>query len=267
MTTGSVEPALPGLSYWPDFLTGPEEERLLVNLASVSLETVELCGQQARRRVAHFGLRYGYNIRSVVPGPALPPWLAMLRARAASLVRRRASDFVEILVSLYPPGAGIGWHRDAPIFGEPIIGVSIGGAARLRFKRRDEPARQSELVLAPRSVYALSGEARSQWLHHLPGVKSERWSLTFRPLAPAKSAPRIPGALARFQVGDLVAHRKAPDLRFHVVEILEPLPVVSGQHLFVCEDVRDGARRNYHETDLHPAAYGRRKRHMPSGGT
>jgi alkylated DNA repair dioxygenase AlkB len=34
-------------------------------------------------------------------------------------------------VQRYPPGATIGWHRDAPAF-ETVIGVSLASACRLR---------------------------------------------------------------------------------------------------------------------------------------
>ncbi len=36
--------------------------------------------------------------------------------------------------------------------------------------------------LAPRSVYVLSGRARSAWQHSIPDTKSLRYSVTFRTL-------------------------------------------------------------------------------------
>jgi alkylated DNA repair dioxygenase AlkB len=41
---------------------------------------------------------------------------------------------VEVLVTEYVPGAGIGWHRDAPMFGIEI-GVSLLGGCRPRTLR------------------------------------------------------------------------------------------------------------------------------------
>ena len=35
----------------------------------------------------------------------------------------------------YRPGAGIGWHRDAPPFGI-VAGVSLAGTCRMRFQTR-----------------------------------------------------------------------------------------------------------------------------------
>jgi len=37
---------------------------------------------------------------------------------------------VDRRVTRYPPGAAIGWQRDAPMFGPTVVGVSLGAAAR-----------------------------------------------------------------------------------------------------------------------------------------
>jgi len=86
---------------------------------------------------------------------------------------------VQILVSRYPEGAGIGWHRDAPMFGSKIAGVSLRAACRMRFRRKDET---EAIELAPRSAYMLSGKARWSWQHSIPAAKELRYSLTFRTL-------------------------------------------------------------------------------------
>jgi DNA oxidative demethylase len=82
----------------------------------------------------------------------------------------------------YPPGAQIGWHRDAPMFGT-VVGVSLGSSARLRLRREvDGEPRAFELELEPRSGYVLAGPARTAWQHHVPPAKSLRYSITFRTL-------------------------------------------------------------------------------------
>ena len=43
-------------------------------------------------------------------------------------------EVADLLVSRHPPGAGIGWHRDAPQFAE-VSGVSLLTACRMRFRR------------------------------------------------------------------------------------------------------------------------------------
>jgi DNA oxidative demethylase len=105
-----------------------------------------------------------------------------VRARAAQLASVAPDDLVEILVQRYPPGAQIGWHRDAPAFGI-VVGISLGSASRMRFRRDKGGVRRTfELELEPRSGYVLAGEARTAWLHHIPPTKVLRYSITFRTL-------------------------------------------------------------------------------------
>jgi DNA oxidative demethylase len=40
--------------------------------------------------------------------------------------------------------------------------------------------RSAAIQLAPRSLYLLTGSARSQWQHTIPPVKELRYSMTFR---------------------------------------------------------------------------------------
>jgi DNA oxidative demethylase len=117
-------------------------------------------GQVARRRTIHFGWTYGYETWRVEPGPAIPDFLLGLRTRAARLAAVEPDALAEVLVTHYPPGAGIGWHRDAPAFGV-VVGVSLLGACRFRVQQgRDTARRTRALVLAPRSAYVLAGAAR-----------------------------------------------------------------------------------------------------------
>jgi alkylated DNA repair dioxygenase AlkB len=89
----------------------------------------------------------------------------------------------EVLVTRYPPGAGIGWHRDAPMFGATVLGVSLAGCCRMRFQRTVGGERHTtEAVLRPRSSYVLTGAARFAWQHSIPSTKELRFSITFRTL-------------------------------------------------------------------------------------
>ena len=139
-------------------------------------------GQVARRRTIHFGWRYGYESWRIEPGPPIPDFLLPLRARCAALTGQDAQRFAEVLITEYRPGAGIGWHRDAPMFGT-VVGVSLASACRMRFQRgRGEERRTFELELEPRSAYVLAGAARNAWQHSIPPTKSLRYSVTFRTL-------------------------------------------------------------------------------------
>lgn len=171
-----------GFRYVPDFVTEAEEADLLDEIRRLEFQGVRMRGQVARRRTAHFGWVYGYESWQISAGPAVPPFLEPLRARAAGLVGSEAETLEEVLVTEYPPGAGIGWHRDAPMFGD-VVGVSLLGACRFRFERRDGARRETaSAMLAPRSAYVLSGAARWSWRHSIPPGSAARYSITFRAL-------------------------------------------------------------------------------------
>jgi alkylated DNA repair dioxygenase AlkB len=174
-----------GLRYLPDFLS-PEEERALVErMPEAAFREVRMRGQVALRRTAHYGWDYGYESWQIEPAAPVPDWILPLRERAAALVGAAPSALEEVLVTEYPPGAGIGWHRDAPMFGPAVVGVSLGAPARMRFRRAGA---SSALLLEPRSAYVLDGPARTQWQHSIPAAKALRYSITFRTLKPAPQA-------------------------------------------------------------------------------
>jgi alkylated DNA repair dioxygenase AlkB len=140
-------------------------------------------GIAAKRRVAHFGWLYGYESWRITPGPALPEFLLPLRARVAELLKIQGDALAQTLVTQYPPDAVIGWHRDAPMFGPVVVGISLLTACRMRFQRGKGAARETyALSLEPRSAYVLGGPARGGWQHSIPPVQSLRYSVTFRTL-------------------------------------------------------------------------------------
>jgi len=172
-----------GLVYREAFVSAEEETQLLALLEAMEFRTVTMRGQTARRTVRHFGLDYAYDTGELVPTDPLPEPLHPLRDRCASLMEREPEDLVQILVSRYPEGAGIGWHRDAPMFGSKIAGVSLRAPCRMRFQRTLKSGRETaEIELAPRSAYLLAGKARWSWQHSIPAAKDLRYSVTFRTL-------------------------------------------------------------------------------------
>jgi alkylated DNA repair protein (DNA oxidative demethylase) len=149
-------------------------------------------GQAAKRTVAHFGYRYEYESWKLVPTDPLPEALAWLRERAGELAEVAPEAFAETLVTRYPPGAGIGWHRDAPLFGPVVVGVSLLSACSMRFQRRTSGSRQTySLELAPRSAYVLSGPARTSWQHSIPRTRGLRYSVTFRTVVAGRMGARV----------------------------------------------------------------------------
>ena len=177
-----LDPAHPeGFQYLPDWIGPTEEQGLLERIGTLAFSEVNMHGVVAKRRVVHFGWDYGYETWRITPTEPIPLWLMPLRERVANLMALPADGLEEVLVTRYEAGAGIGWHRDAPMFGPIVAGVSLLAACRMRFQRKTKSGRETvEWVLEPRSAYVLSGEARRCWQHSIPPTKALRYSITFR---------------------------------------------------------------------------------------
>ena len=193
----ALDAAPEGLVYRPDFITLDEERALLSALAEVEYHAVVMHGQAAKRTVAHFGVGYGHASWSLDQAPPLPTWVQPLLPRVAEAMGQALPAVAELLVSRYPTGAGIGWHRDAPLFGPTVAGLSLGGDCRLLLRHRPSSARSPgvsgdsyALTLAPRSLYLLGGAARTRWQHRIPAVAAPRWSLSFRTVVPGARPTR-----------------------------------------------------------------------------
>jgi alkylated DNA repair dioxygenase AlkB len=171
-----------GLRYIPDFLGEAAQRSLLARLEATpeeAWERVHFRGNVARRRKLSFGVNYQPDSREIRPAAPMPDFLRELRDAATEAVGLPAAPFEQASVQWYPPGAGIGAHKDAPMFGPEVVGVSLGAEGRLIFKRGPD---KEELRLAPGSLILLSGPARSQWTHEMPPVKATRYSIYFRTL-------------------------------------------------------------------------------------
>ena len=181
-----------GFHYRPEFVSPTEEQGLLRRISQIEFSQVEMRGVIARRRTAHYGWTYAYDNRTGVPGAPIPEFLLPLRERTAHWLGVEAEMLAEALLTEYPPGAPIGWHRDAPMFGD-VAGISLGCASRMKFRpyvsprdlRGTDLRRRTthELELAPRSAYLITGVARKGFEHSIPPVEGTRYSITFRTLA------------------------------------------------------------------------------------
>ena len=181
-----------GFQYLADWITVEEERNLLENIETLKFSEVRMHGVVAKRRVVHFGWDYGYESWSITPTQAIPEWLMPLRGRAADLMQEPLAALEEVLVTCYEPGAGIGWHRDAPMFGSKVVGVSLLGNCRMRFQGQFGGNRETaEALLAPRSAYLLSDAARVTWQHSIPATKEWRYSITFRTLKKGATGLRV----------------------------------------------------------------------------
>ena len=171
-----------GLEYRPHLITPKEEAEALGFIEGLEFQEIQMHGQVAKRKVTQFGLRYEFGTWELEETTPLPAELERIRAKAAEIADISPQGLEQTLVSRYPEGAGIGWHRDAPAFGK-VVGISLLSACRMRFQRGKGADRETfDLELAPRSGYLLSGSVRWAWQHSIPATKSLRYSLTFRTL-------------------------------------------------------------------------------------
>jgi DNA oxidative demethylase len=184
MRSSTIPSVLPeGFAYHPDWLSGEEDATLVGHIEALRFAEVRMHGVVAKRKVVHFGWDYGYDSWTISRTDPAPDWLLPLRVRAAGALGAAPEALEEILVTRYEPGAGIGWHRDAPMFGPVVLGVSLLGTCRMRFQRTVAGQRETaEAVLSPRSLYVLAGTARFAWQHSIPPAKELRYSITFRTL-------------------------------------------------------------------------------------
>lgn len=176
-------PVLPGLRQQDAFIDVAEHDDLLRRLDGLDLSPFRFQGWLGNRKTHTFGWRYDFETAGFAPAEPIPDWLEPLRHRAAAFADVERQDIVHLLVARYDPGAGIGWHRDRPVF-DRVVGVSLGAPAVMRFRQRTASGfRRASADLPPRSAYLLDGEARHEWEHSIVPGDALRFSLTFRTLS------------------------------------------------------------------------------------
>ena len=189
-------PLIPGLDYRNGMLDPDEESMLITKIDELPLTPFRFQGWTGKRLTLSLGWTYDFDNGRFGPSDPIPPWLQPIKIlRGAGLIKTRAAafagiadaDLVQALLIRYDPGAGIGWHRDRPVF-EHVVGISLGSPTTLRFRRRTAKGfDRLSVPVEPRSIYHLSGEARHEWEHSITGMDTHRWSITFRSLS-AKGA-------------------------------------------------------------------------------
>jgi alkylated DNA repair dioxygenase AlkB len=175
-------PALPaGFRHWGEAVPREEERALLEAFTALDFAAFAFHGHVGRR-VVSFGRAYDFEREALRDAPPIPPFLLALRERIAALTGLAPGTLGQALVTEYPPGAAIGWHRDKAVF-DDVVGVSLGAPCLFRLRRRAGASWQrASLRLEPRSAYLLRGPARAEWEHSIPPVEGLRHSVTFRTL-------------------------------------------------------------------------------------
>ena len=186
-----ASPNMPaGLVYRADFLSRAEESRLLEQLDLLPFRPFEFQGFLGKRETVSFGWSYRFDGTGLAPAEPIPDWLLPLRECAAALAGLAPDEIEHALLIRYGEGAGLGWHRDRPVFGD-VIGISLLAKAPLRFRRKQGGKWQRfTLGVEPRSAYLLRGSARSEWEHSIPPVEALRYSVTLRTMKASHGVPQ-----------------------------------------------------------------------------
>lgn len=180
---GLIEASIPGLIYQPEFLSPDEEASIIDIIRTLPLHAARYKDYLARRRVVSFGGNYDFDSNELLPAPELDARLLPLRERVGQWAGIAPPRLSHALVAEYAPGTPLGWHRDVPDF-ERIVGVSLGGTARLRFRPYPyDPSLRRQIValdVQARSIYRIEREARWEWQHSVEPTTELRYSITFR---------------------------------------------------------------------------------------
>ena len=168
-----------GLLYEPDFLAVEEERSLIAQFQALPLEEAKYKAYTAKRRTASFGFEYDFDHLKMHPAPPMPAFLEPLKEKVGSKLQIPYGNFVHALVTEYRPGVELGWHRDVPEF-EVVVGISLAGPGRMRFRAFEKKSKVFTLDLEPRSLYVLRDEIRWGWQHSVSPTPALRYSITFR---------------------------------------------------------------------------------------
>jgi len=117
------------------------------------------------RRTQHYGYVYDYRAKSVDPASRLgdlPAWLQRIALQlAADGLMSRAPD--QAIINEYAPGQGIASHIDCvPCFDDVVTSLSLAAPVVMDLKYKEQHV---PILLEPRSLLVLRGEARYHWTH------------------------------------------------------------------------------------------------------
>jgi alkylated DNA repair dioxygenase AlkB len=181
-----MEPAFPeGFTYIPDFLNGAEELTLCNFITHIELHPFQFQGFEAKRKVASFGYDYNFENRNLSSGKGIPAEFNFIIARVADRVSIEMDAFKELLITEYPVGSVINWHRDAQPF-DVIAGISLASDCRFKLRPHDKNKQTRSnthtIILKRCSLYLMQGAARTDWQHSIAPVQNIRYSITLRTL-------------------------------------------------------------------------------------
>ena len=185
-TLFDIGPVLPeGFDYYPNFITEAEENRLLNAIQQLELQSMKFHQYEAKRKVVSFGRGWSFTEQQLKQGDPIPPEFDFLVYKIASYLSIPKESIAQFLITEYPVGSVINWHRDAPPF-DIIAGVSLLSNCifKLRPHEKEKQTRSATISLPVErcSLYSMRGPAKTAWQHCTAPLNKVRCSLTFRTL-------------------------------------------------------------------------------------
>lgn len=192
MPSDSSGPLVPGLIYLRNFLTDAEASALQDEVDRGAWDF-----ENKSRRTQQHGYGFHWRNRHDNALVALSGTHASIPVASLAPLRRLVCEgylsqdrFDQCIVNDYFGGQGIKPHLDRDFFGEEVVGFSLGSATVMDF-RCSKTSEVRALLLEPRSVLILTGDARGSWQHSITPAptllyrgklhtRSRRTSLTFR---------------------------------------------------------------------------------------
>ncbi|XP_017880229.1 alkylated DNA repair protein alkB homolog 8 [Ceratina calcarata] len=151
----------PGLKLIENCIT-EEQERILLDTINWSNEE---SSDLKHRKVKHFGYEFQYssnNVDADKPIAPIPDDYQFLKD-VLKTHHEVPYDYDQLTINHYLPGQGIPPHIDThSAFEDSILSLSLGSACIMDFKRENE---KTSVLLPPRSLLIMSGEARYAWTH------------------------------------------------------------------------------------------------------
>lgn len=161
----------PGFFLVPDAISADDEKEILTFLENEKWTPLTI-KVDTGRLVLQYGLRFNYHHHEVVADvPDIPDVLKGLINRLYKVCQEQNLKFgkaTQIIVNKYTPGQGISKHIDWKGFGPVVASFTLKASADIEFENGSQ-----RLTVHPpaRSLYLMSGDARTKWTHSMPARK------------------------------------------------------------------------------------------------
>jgi alkylated DNA repair dioxygenase AlkB len=155
-----------GLELLENYISADDERKFIENIDKGQWSTI------LKRRTQHFGYEYDYKkktIQGLKQIESFPDWCLDLTTRLKQEIFHKVPE--QLIINEYQPGQGISKHIDSPVFGEPVVSLSLGSQCVMIFTLGE---RRFEILLPQRSLLVLRGESRWDWTHEIPARKNDK---------------------------------------------------------------------------------------------